>query len=333
MWLVFGCALGAILYSAARDEFASLGLAFSALAAALPAEALARHFGKLRAYSLRPPRPLADRAGYPRDAGRITGGSVSDGSAAASALILVLLLPNSMSWVYPVLGVVFAMLLVKYSFGGLGANWANPALSAWLFIRLSWPSLFDQAPPAFNSGSGGDLDTAVRGFLNRTIFTITGAELPSGYVELFLGSQPGGIIADRGLPLLILGTILLTATQANRAWIPGVYLGLYAALVRLFGALPGGGALGEGDVLYALCSGGTLAAAFFVISDPVTGAKTWPGMLLSSVLGAVFAFLFRYPGAELYGALPAAALVNALVPLIRSLEHRGGAGNSRGSPQ
>jgi electron transport complex protein RnfD len=328
MWLVFGCALGTILYSAARDEFASLGLAFSALAAALPAEALAQHFGRLRAYAPRPRLP-GDRAGYSGSAGRITGGRISDGSAAASALILVLLLPNSMSWVYPVLGVLFAMLLVKYSFGGLGANWANPALSAWLFIRLSWPSLFNQDPAAFHSGSGGALDTAVREVLNRTVFAVTGAQLPSGYVELFLGSRPGDMIADRGLPLLLIGTILLTASQANRAWIPGLYLGLYALLVRVFGALPGGGALGEGDVLYALFSGGTMVVAFFVISDPVTGAKTWPGMALSSALGAVFAFLFRYPGAELYGALPAAALVNALVPLIRALEHRGRAGNSR----
>jgi electron transport complex protein RnfD len=362
MWLVFGCALGAILYSAVRDEFASLGLALSALAAALPAEALARHFGKLRGYSPRPSGPPPpDRAGYPGGFGlspaagpgariadgriadgriadgriadgRIADGRIADGSAAASALILVLLLPNTINWLYPVLGAVFAMLLVKYSFGGLGANWANPALSAWLFIRLSWPSLFAAGPGAFPGGSGGALDTAVRGFLNRTVFSVTGAELPPGYVDLFMGSQPGGIIADRGLPLVILGTILLTATQANRAWIPGLYLGLYALLVRVFGALPQGGGLGEGDVLYALLSGGTLAAAFFVISDPVTGAKTWPGMLVCSALGAVFAFLFRYPGAEHYGALPAAALVNALVPLIRALERRGRAGFFRFGP-
>jgi electron transport complex protein RnfD len=142
-------------------------------------------------------------------------------------------------------------------------------------------------------------------------------------MDMFLGLGNGGIIADRGLPLLVLGTILLTATQANRAWIPAVYLGVYAALVRAFGALPGGGGVGEGDVLYCLFSGGTLAAAFFVVSDPVTGAKTWPGMFALSVLAAAGAFLFRYPGGELYGALPAAALGNALGPLVRALELRG----------
>jgi electron transport complex protein RnfD len=218
------------------------------------------------------------------------------------------------------------MLLVKYSFGGLGANWANPALMAWLFIRLSWPALFDNAPALASPGPG--LDTAFRDFLNHTVFAVTGAELPSGYMAMFLGLGNQGIIADRGLPLLVLGTILLTATQANRAWIPGLYLGVYAVLVRLFGALPGGGAVGEGDVLYCLFSGGTLAVAFFVVSDPVTGAKTWPGMFAVSVLAAAGAFLFRYPGGELYGALPAAALVNALLPLIRTLELRGYPGNA-----
>jgi electron transport complex protein RnfD len=75
-------------------------------------------------------------------------------------------------------------------------------------------------------------------------------------------------------------------------------------------------------MLLCLFSGGTLAAAFLVAADPVTGAKTWPGMVVTAVLGAVFAFLFRYLGGEPYGAIAAAALVNALVPLIRTLEAR-----------
>jgi electron transport complex protein RnfD len=309
MWLVFGCALGTVLYSALSDNFSSLTLAFFALAAGLSAEALALHFGRL--YT------AANQEGNKRPGA--PGGGLSDGSAAASILILVLLLPHSINPVYAVLGAVFAILLVKYSFGGLGANWANPALGAWLFIRFSWPSLFSGAPPPIPSG--GSVDTLLRTFFNRTVFSLTGAELPPGYMEFFLGLRTGGIIADRGLPILILGTMLLTTAQVNRAWIPSLYLAVYGLLVRSFGALPGGGGLGEGDVLYCLCSGGTLAAAFLLISDPVTGAKTPLGMLLATTLAAVLAFLFRYPGGELYGALTAAAMTNALVPLIRAAEH------------
>jgi electron transport complex protein RnfD len=303
MWLVFGCALGTVLYSALSDGFASMNLALAALAAGLSAEALVLHFGKLR---------------YPGGEGGAVGGGVGDGSAAASLMVLVLLLPHSINPLYAALGAVFAMLLVKYSYGGLGANWANPALGAWLFIRFSWPSLFGGAQPAFPSG--GNVDALVRGFFNRTVFAVTGAELPPGYVDLLLGRGTGGIVADRGLPVLILGSVLLVAVRVNRAWIPGLYLAVYALLVRSFGALPAGGGFGEGDVLYCLCSGGTFAAAFLVVSDPVTGAKTPPGMLLVTVLAAILAFLFRYPGGELYGAFPAAALGNALAPLIRSAE-------------
>jgi electron transport complex protein RnfD len=337
MWLVFGCGLGTVLYSALSDSFASFNVAVSALVAGLCAEALALHFGKLRAQNLAARGgdfgnsaigKIADgRIADGRIAdGRIADGRIADGSAAASVMVLVLLLPHSINPLYAALGAVFAMLLVKYSYGGLGANWMNPALGAWLFIRFSWPGLFDGASSglvvagALSGSSGGTLDVLARGFLNRTVFSVTRAELPPGYLDLLLGAGPGGIIADRGLPVLILGTVLLAAAKVNRVWIPGLYLAAYALLVRSFGALSTGGGFGEGDLLYCLCSGGTFAAAFFVISDPVSGAKTPTGMLLTTVLAAFLSFLFRYPGGELYGAFPAAALCNALVPLIRAAE-------------
>jgi electron transport complex protein RnfD len=319
MWLVFCCASGTALYSALFDNFASLNVALAALAAGLSAEALALHFGRIRAQAA---NPAGGRLADGRlTGGRIADGRIADGSAAASIMVLVLLLPHSINPLYAALGAVFAMLLVKYSYGGLGANWVNPALGAWLFIRLSWPALFEGVQPVFSSG--GVLDTSITTFLNRTVFALSGAELPPGYMDLVLGTGGGGIIADRGLPVLILGTILFMAVKINRAWIPGLYLAAYALLVRSFGALPTGGGFGEGDVLYCLCSGGTLAAAFLVLCDPVTGAKTPAGMLLSTVLAALLTFLFRYPGGEFYGAFPAAALSNALVPLIRAMERQG----------
>jgi electron transport complex protein RnfD len=330
MWLVFGCALAAVIYSGAGDGFVSLGIAVAALAAALFSEALALHFARLwkyRGLQARPNPPdraaadgLGGRVADTFPGGRIAGGKIADGSAAASAMVFVLLLPNSINPVYVVLGVLFAMLLVKFSFGGLGANWVNPALGAWLFLRLSWPALFSRGLHGFQSGGGSGIDAALRGLLNRTVLSLSGAELPSGYIDLFLGMD-GEIIADRGLPLLILGTILLISAQVSRAWIPAAYLAVYALVVRAFGALPAGG-FWEGDILHCLFSGGTLVTAFFLMADPATGAKTPPGTLAAVVLAALLSFLFRYPGADPYGAFPAAALVNAAVPLIRRLESR-----------
>jgi electron transport complex protein RnfD len=329
MWLVCACAGIVAVESSWSDRFLSLEVALVALIAALGTEFWAQHFF--------------------RREGALPGGRVSDGSAAASAMIFAMLLPNQIHPVYAAIGVVFAMLLVKFSFGGLGANWMNPALGAWLFVRVSWPRSFDTALEgsyfsvlAESLGRGltdphgsplgilkmnmglslsGGADMAVTGFLNRTIFGLTGSELPQGYIGLLFSTGPG-IIADRGIAALLLGTAVVVAFQAGRSWVPVVYLGIYALLIRVFGGLIYGGQLGSGDVLFGLLSGGTLVAAFFLMADPVTGAKSNVGMLAAVILGALFSFVFRYPGAEPYGAFFAVALVNVLTPLIRMLEDR-----------
>jgi electron transport complex protein RnfD len=329
MWLVCSCGGIAVLESSWTDRFLSLQLAMVALVTALGTEFWAQHFF--------------------RREGALPGSRVSDGSAAASAMVLTLLLPNHLHPLYAAVGVIFAMLLVKFSFGGLGANWMNPALGAWLFVRFSWPHSFDatlegssfsvlaealgrglsdpQGSPLtilkINAGTSPVLgiDIVVTDFLNRTVFTLTGSDLPPGYISLFFSNTPG-IIADRGIAALFLGTAIILSTQVIRPWIPAIYLGIYALLIRIFGGIFYGGQLGSGDVLFGLFSGGTLVAAFFLMTDPVTGAKSSLGMLVLVLLGALFSFVFRYPGAEPYGAFFAVALVNVLTPLIRILESR-----------
>jgi electron transport complex protein RnfD len=324
MWLVCFCAGIAVIQSAWTDHLASLGIAAVVLGLAILTELL-----------------IFYRAGVQ---GKNSDGRIIDGSAAASALVLTLLLPNNIHPVYAGLGAVFAMLVIKHSFGGLGSNWVNPALGGWLFIRFSWPHAFGKAlegsslpflsgslkaglsglqafPGGFRIGGGNAIDTLVSSFLNQTIFSLTGSELPGGYIELLFSNAPG-IIADRGLCALLVGTIVITASQVNRFWIPAVYLGVYALLIRAFGDRVYGGAFGEGDVLFGFFSGGTLVAAFLLAADPATGAKSDTGILAAVILGAVFSFIFRYPGREPYGAFFAIALVNALTPLIRSIENR-----------
>jgi electron transport complex protein RnfD len=317
MWLIGACAVPGIVQSGLTDSGASLIVAASALASAVLVELL-----------------LTWKAsGFEK---------IKDGSAAASALVFSLLLPNHIHPVCAGLGAAFAMAVVKHSFGGLGSNWMNPGLGGWLFVRFSWPGFFDRAlegsPLAvFHEGlragvfgiSGMDqfsaaaspLDGAVRGFFNSRIFSAAGAELPPGYIDLLVSRSPG-IIADRGLLALLAGTIVIAAFQARRAWIPAVFLGVFGVLVRAFGALPYGGLPGQGDVLFAFFSGGTFAAAFLLAADPATGAKSNAGVLAAVILAGILAWFFRCRGLEPYGAFFAVALVNALSPLIRSLERR-----------
>jgi electron transport complex protein RnfD len=272
--------------------------------------------------------------------------SLKDSSAVASALILSLFLPNSLNPLYAFLGGIFAMAVIKHSFGGLGTNWVNPAAGAWLFIRSAWPVAFYRnlegghlmnlsasvdgglsdnfgSPLTHlmvNGWSSAPFDNNISSFLNQTVFRFSGGALPKGYLTLFSPGGPG-IIADRGLFFLLLGTILIAAFQCFRFWLPALFIFVYLFLVRMFGALPFGGPVGEGDLFFALLSGGTLAAAFILAADPATGPKSMPGNAVYIILCAFFAFLFRYTAFDSYGAITAVLLGNVLVPLMKRMEN------------
>ena len=302
MWLVCGVCLLCVIQSSFTDGGKSLAIAITAFFTALLVEFLLTR----------------------RKSGTA---KIKDGSAAATAMILSILLPNQINPVYAAFGAAFAIVVVKYTFGGLGANWLNPALGGWLFIRFSWPSAFTQA--LSNSSSSVNemilahdvsaFDNSISSFFNNTIFSAAGVQLPSGYIDLLFSSSPG-IITDRGLFALLAGTLVITALGINRGWIPVVFLFIYGFLIRAAGNLSLGA--WNGDVLYGLFSGGTIAAAFILAAEPSSGAKFKPGVLFAVILSAVFSWFFRYSCMEYTGCLIALALVNCLTPLIRFVEDK-----------
>ena len=308
MWLVNLCAFMAIVQSSLSDSYSSLFVALGAVSAAVLTEFLL--FGRNEKMIL-------------------------NGSAVATALILTLLLPNRISPIYSAAGAFFGIAIIKKSFGGLGANWLNPAAGGWLFVRFSWPAVFTNAlsgSPLSSLGNGvissningffaapTPMDGILNSFFNRTIFSLLGVELPAGYMDLFASRFPG-IIADRGVFALLLGTLIIIASQVNRSWIPLVYLAVFGILVRFFGGQDGAM---YGDILFALCTGGTLVAAFFLAADPATGAKSRRGIFFATAAAGGISFVFRFFGNEPYGVVFAAVFINAMLPVIRVFErHR-----------
>ena len=297
MWLVFCCAFLAVIQSAISDAGASFAVAVTALLAAIMAELLMTS----TVHGLN---------------------KVKDGSAAASAMVLALLLPNEIHPVYAALGAAFAMVVVKHSFGGLGSNWMNPALGGWLFIRFSWPQAFNRAlegmaesaPQAASAG-----DQIIGNFLNKYIFRFLGAELPPGYIDIF-SLQSSGIIADRAMLALALSVAVIAAVEISRSWLSLVYLAVFGFLFRMTGA--GEGGWWNGDVIFAFFSGGTLVTAFILIVDPSSGAKSIPGNIIVVVLAAVLSIVFRVFASVFFGCFFAVALVNALTPFLRKMERR-----------
>jgi electron transport complex protein RnfD len=317
MWLVSLYALAAIVQSAFGDGGKSLYTASAALSAALLTEFLCAK--KSRRFT------------------------IPDGSAAASALVLTLLLPNQIPPFLAGLGAVFAVAVVKISFGGLGANWLNPAVSAWLFIRFSWQKVFAALTADFPVSGITNMSAGVNGtdsiwtmssqygfaanentitrFLNSTVFSIFHIELPANYLDFFASPAPG-IIGDRGVYALLIGSIFMIALGVSRFSFSVCYLTVYIFLIRFAGALPLGGGLWQGDIFFGLFSGGTLVTAFLLLTEPSTGPKSGFGKIIFAVLAALFSFFFRYMKDEPYGAFFAVALLNALSPLGRSIENR-----------
>ncbi|MDR1398670.1 MAG: RnfABCDGE type electron transport complex subunit D [Treponema sp.] len=288
MWLVSLCAFVTIMQSSLSDSFSSLLVTFAAVSVAELAEFL---------FYFR-----TEKQAMPKD-----------GSAIASAFILTLLLPNYLNPLYVALGVFFTMLVVKYSFGGLGANWLNPAIGGWLFIRFSWPAAFEEAlnvnPASLGTNGVNNIGRWISDTLNTSIFHVFGVELPQNYITLFAYSG-SGIIIDRGLFAFLLGTIIIGAFQVSRIWIPVAYLCFYAFLVKVSG----------NDLFLGLFSGGIMVTAFLLVADSATSPKSRAGSLIVAILAACLSWLFRYHGGEPYGAFFAVALLNVLVPVIRRIE-------------
>jgi len=290
----------AVLQSSLGDSGASISVALAAGAAAVVSELMVSY----------------RRYGFSK---------VADSSAAASALILTLLLPNHINPLHAAFGAAFAVLVVKQSFGGIGSNFLNPALGGWLFVRLCWPGSFADGPGASGMAeallpeTASAADTAVRELLNGSILAPFGAWIPPGYVDLFW-NPVGGIIADRAVLTLVLWAAVVFAFRAGRWWTSLTYLAVFALLSRLLGGLAEGGELWSGDLLLSLLSGGTLVTAFILLLEPASSARSVPASLVLAVLAAVLSVLFRFSGGQLYGAFFALALVNALGPAFASLE-------------
>ena len=256
---------------------------------------------------------------------------VNDLSALASALVFTTMLPNTMPPVLAFFGAFFGIAVVKGSFGGLGSNWLNPALSGWLFVRFSWPRLYAASLEGSIIEAAGEIGGGVPegsfllplaqkivDFFNGAVFQTFSTEIPSGFAGFLVNTSPG-IIADRGVMAAIIASIIISAS-VHRFMLSAIYLVPYLFLVRASGALGIGGGAWQGDMFYYLLSGGTLTAAFFLIADTATGPKSLGGKICTVIMAALLSFIFRCLKGEIYGAFFAVALVNILCPVIRNLE-------------
>lgn len=228
--------------------------------------------------------------------------TISDLSCIVTGLILALNLPANVPLWQAVVGSVFAIIVVKCLFGGLGKNVVNPALTARVFMLVAFGSL---AQPAFPVDATAGATPLV---------SIAEGNLPA-LKDLFLGTTGGSIGETCALALLIGGAYLLIRRVIT--WqIPVALIGtvfLFSLFVKDFDVL---------TALSCVLSGGLLFGAFFMATDYVTSPETPWGKIVYGVGAGMITALIRFWGVYPEGVSFAILLMNILNPYINSLTAR-----------
>ena len=242
--------------------------------------------------------------------------TISDGSAALTGLLLALNLPATLPLWKAAVGCIFAIAVVKQLFGGLGCNFANPAITGRVFLLLSFAGdMTTWVKPFYYHGlSIGNQLSSSSGSLDLDAVTsatplVTGTESLS---NLFLGNV-GGCIGETSALALLLGGLFLIFTRVISPSTPIAYLGSLGILT-FFHALATGGSLTE--VPYALLSGGVMIGAFFMATDYVTTPITTKGKWIFGIGCGILTFVIREFASMPEGCSFSILLMNLLTPYI-----------------
>ncbi|MEG0805256.1 MAG: RnfABCDGE type electron transport complex subunit D [Lachnospiraceae bacterium] len=223
--------------------------------------------------------------------------SISDLSSVVTGLLLALNLPSTLPWWMAVIGGVFAVVVVKMLFGGLGQNFMNPALAARCFLLISFTGAMTTfrydgatgATPLAILKDGGTVDT----------------------MKMLLG-QTAGTIGETSVIAILIGAIFLILMGVIDLSIAGTYIVTFAIFIVLFA----GHGFDWSFVVAQLCGGGLMLGAFFMATDYVTAPVTPMGRIVYGVILGILTGIFRIFGSSAEGVSYAIIIGNLLVPLI-----------------
>lgn len=223
--------------------------------------------------------------------------TITDLSAAVTGLLLALNLPVNIPLWMAVLGGVFAILVVKMLFGGLGQNFMNPALAARCFLLISFPSQMT--------------DFSCDAYSGATPLAALKAGESVNTMDMIMG-RTAGTIGETSMIAILIGACFLILLGIIDLRIPGSYIVTFV----LFAGVFGGHGFDPAYLSAQLAGGGLMLGAFFMATDYVTRPVTAKGQYVFGIFLGIMTGIFRIfgPGAE--GVSYAIILGNLLVPLI-----------------
>lgn len=241
--------------------------------------------------------------------------TVYDLSAAVTGLLLGMNLPATVPFHVAVIGSFIAIVVVKQLFGGIGQNFANPAIAARIVLLLSFAgSMTEWVVPFWYKNNLDTVTGATPLGAQWLTYTEGGAVYkmaPFTLGEMFLG-KTGGCIGETCAAALLLGGIFLIVTRVISASTPIAFIGTFAVLTLIYtGSLT--------ETLYGVLAGGLLIGAFFMATDYVTSPVTTKGKIIFGVGCGLLTFIIRNFGSFPEGVSFAILLMNLLTPYIDKL--------------
>ena len=217
--------------------------------------------------------------------------TITDLSAVVTGILLAFCLPADIPMWIAALGSVIAIVVVKQLFGGIGQNFANPAITARVVLLISFGSYM--APWTADSVSGAT--------------PLSGGAVP-GVTGMLLGLHPG-CLGETCVAALLVGGIYLLIRKVISWHIPVAYLATVAVTSLLAGQ----------DLTLQLLGGGLVLGAFFMATDYTTSPMTNEGKLVYGVGCGLLTMMIRLWGATPEGVSYAILLMNILTPHIDKL--------------
>ncbi len=226
--------------------------------------------------------------------------TIGDFSAIVTGLLLSLNLPPMAPWWIGVVGGIFAILVVKMLFGGIGQNFMNPALGARCFLLISFTSIM----------TNFDCDA----YTGATPLAQLKSGITPDVFSMVIG-RTGGTIGETSMIAIVAGACILILLGIIDLKIPGSYIVSFVVFICLFG--------GHGpDPAYIsahLAGGGLMLGAFFMATDYVTRPITKKGQYLYGIFLGILTGIFRVFGASSEGVSYAIIIGNLLVPLMEKV--------------
>ena len=226
--------------------------------------------------------------------------TVKDFSAVVTGLLIGLNMPAGIPLWIPVLGSIFAIIVVKQLFGGLGQNFMNPALGARCFLLISFTG-------------------------KMTYFVYDGVTGPTPLANLRAGEAVNtfdmmmgnirGTIGETSVIAIMIGAMFLILMGVIDLRIPGTYIVTFVIFITLFG----GHGFDPQYITAHLCGGGLMLGAWFMATDYVTSPITKTGQIVYGVCLGLLTGIFRLFGGSAEGVSYAIIISNLLVPLIEKI--------------